>query len=89
MSQSTEEFMVALDEAFDRSEENGASFTDIRAGNLHKEVGGYDDSNHRMPACCGAMRNIMQNGDVILKQPEKGNGANLVIRYQVPRGKIR
>ena len=60
----------------------------LRAGDLHQELGDYPDpQKHRMPLCCEAMRNSMKRGDEIkIKgKPPKGDGANLVIRYNFPR----
>jgi hypothetical protein len=58
---------------------------DVSAGWLHGQVGQYPGPNHRMPVCCEVMRNEMRQGDVILNQPPKGNGASLNIRYMLPR----
>lgn len=57
----------------------------IRAGDLHKALGGYPGPNHRMPICCSAMYQAMDIGDEIVKAPPKGRGANLYIRYRLPR----
>jgi hypothetical protein len=57
----------------------------VKAGNLHRLVGGYPGSDHRMPVCCEVMRRNMIRGDEVLSEPPKGNGANLVIKYYFPR----
>lgn len=57
----------------------------IHAGDLHREVGGYPGYNTRLPCCCGAMRSLMQPGDKITQSPPKGNGANFVVVYHLPR----
>ena len=54
---------------------------EINSGELHRKLGGYPGKNHRMPVCCHAMRKMMREGDVIISQPPKGNGASLTIRY--------
>jgi hypothetical protein len=66
----------------------GAPHLDIKAGELHRKLGGYPapDGGHRMPDCCQVMKRLMQDGDTILKSPKKGKGASLVIRYVFPRG---
>lgn len=80
------DFEATLAEAFTQAERAGQPHIDIQAGELHRDVGGYPGSNHRMPTCCGAMREAMQDGrDEILKEPEGGKGASLRIRYQLPR----
>jgi hypothetical protein len=45
---------------------NGAGSVVVRAGDLHKRVGGYPGPDHRMPVCCGAMRRAMGSGDEVL-----------------------
>lgn len=63
-------------------------YVDVVAGNLHRKVGGYPPApgcNHAMPNCCRVMKKNMKDGDVILKQPPKGQGARVTIRYQLPR----
>ena len=54
---------------------------ELVSGDIHRELGGYPDPNHRMPSCCNAMRNLMSNDDEVLYSPKKGNGATLKIRY--------
>jgi 5-methylcytosine-specific restriction protein A len=56
-----------------------------KSGDLHRRVGGYPGSNHRMPMCCSAMRAMMKDGDIIVEQPPKGNGASLTLEYQLSR----
>ncbi len=58
----------------------------VRAGDLHREVGGYPDSNHRMPLCCAFMREAMRQGDAVESSPESVQGASLLIRYCIGRG---
>jgi len=65
--------------------EEGKPYVEVKSGELHSEVGSYPGSNHRMPVCCDVMRRNMKEGDEILQQPPKGKGANLVIRYKLPR----
>jgi hypothetical protein len=69
--------------------EHDAGFVDVNAGKLHRSVGGYPSDNHRMPLCCGVMREEMQPGDVILQEPPKGTGASLTIRYFLPRASTK
>ncbi|MFA7098268.1 MAG: HNH endonuclease [Gammaproteobacteria bacterium] len=58
-----------------------SEYVDLVSGDIHREVGGYPGSNHRMPSCCNAIRDIMYNDDEVLYSPKKGNGATLKIRY--------
>jgi len=59
----------------------------VRSGDLHKMAGGYPGPNHRMPVCCGVMDKNRSRGDKLVEAPHKGKGANLYIRYLLPRGK--
>ncbi len=65
----------------------GEVFAEINAGELHRRVGDYPGKNHRLPICCEVMRGALapDAGDVILEQPPSGQGANLTIRYVLPR----
>lgn len=59
---------------------------DVRAGDLHRRVGGYPaGGDHRMPLCCQVMKRIMGTGDRVLQEPASGQGATLTIRYRLPR----
>lgn len=57
----------------------------ITSKELHQFVGGYPGPNHRMPACCAAMYQAMQDGDVVDSRPPSGKGASLKITYNLPR----
>ncbi len=85
MSTNIEGFQTALSETLKTAENLGLVAVDVNSGNLHRRIGGYPGDNHRMPVCCDAMRHEMKAGDEIVSQPEKGKGASLVIRYQLPR----
>jgi hypothetical protein len=61
--------------------ESGQSYVDIESENLHREVGGYPNPNHRMPVCFEVMRRLMRAGDSVVKEPTSGQGATLIIRY--------
>lgn len=80
-----QDFRNRLAMEFRKAEANGESFLEIKSGDLHRKVGGYPSSNHRMPACCSVMRTGMQRGDKVVQEPPKGQGANLVIRCRLPR----
>ncbi len=81
----TEHFERALQSLLHGAEQNRLPFIDVRSGDLHGRVGQYPGPNHRMPICCNAMRKFMRSKDEILEGPPRGNGANLVIRYYLPR----
>ncbi|MCF6319619.1 MAG: hypothetical protein L3J83_10155 [Proteobacteria bacterium] len=78
-----EDFKKALKEILKNSIACGKDYIDVRAGDLHIEVGGYGEghSNHRMPTCCDVMYALMNENDEIIYAPPKKRGANLTIRY--------
>ena len=59
----TEDFRQVLQRSLDDAQRQGKEFLIVTAGDLHRRVGGYPGPNHRMPACCGAMRSLMRDGD--------------------------
>ena len=60
-------------------------FVDVKSGDLHRRIGGHIAYDHRMPVCCSVMKNSMKSGDIILHEPPSGQGASLIIRYNLPR----
>ncbi len=79
------DFQVQLDKIFHDAIERGLPYLDVRSGDLHRQVGGYPASNHRMPVCCVVMRKNMKAEDAVLYEPPKGSGATLQVRYIIPR----
>ena len=70
---------------FEEAEAVVLSYKDVRAGDLHRRVGGYPQPNHRMPTCCHAMYQAKCFDDKILQALPKGKDALLTIRYKLPR----
>ncbi len=60
---------------------NGKLHVDVESGKLHEQVGGYPDSNHKMPICQDVMIRMMRAGDSVLK--ESTEDQNLIIRYNL------
>ncbi len=81
----TEDFQMELDSIFTFAEEKHITAIIIKSGDLHRLIGGYPGTNHRMPICCNLMRKNMMSGDEVLFEPPSGEGATLTIRYQFPR----
>jgi len=79
------DFQRALQDILDSAERDGKAYVEVVSGGLHRLVGGYPGSNHRMPVCCRIMRRMMQSGDEVVNEPPKGAGATLIIRYHLPR----
>lgn len=68
------------------AENDGRSFIDIRAKDVHKGLWSYPArGQHNMPGCCSAMRSMMRPGDEVIEEPPSGKGANFVVRYMLPR----
>ncbi len=79
------EFDAALRKLLDEAAKAGMTELEVRAGALHRLVGGYPGTHHRMPSCCARMRAAMGPSDRIVHSPPKGNGANLCIAYRLPK----
>ena len=79
------DFQKELAALFLRTLEEGKSSVTVNSGELHRSLGGYPGTNHRMPVCCDAMYQEMRAGDQILSAPPKGKGASLTIQYLLPR----
>jgi len=83
-----EEFKAELHRMMLEAVKAGEGVVDINAGELHRRVGNYPDSNeHRMPVCCDVMKAAIAPdvGDRVLQEPPSGQGASLTIRYVLPR----
>lgn len=82
-----DDFRQALQRRFRQAEQAGAAYVEIKAGDLHREVGGYPApyGQHQMPVCRKIMRGLMGEDDEILSDPSTGQGSGLVIRYKIPR----
>jgi hypothetical protein len=78
-----DELMVMMREA----QRAGLDAVEIEAEELHRRVGGYPGRNHRMPGCCGVMREQFSQewGGSVIREPPSGQGASLRIRYRLPR----
>lgn len=87
MELTTEKFRRALTKLFSAAEDLGFTAVEVKAGNLHRRVGGYPGQDHRMPMCCEAMRQALASKDVVVSEPPSGRGASLTIRYALPRHK--
>jgi hypothetical protein len=83
---SVQEFRMALRSQLHRAHKRGLSHIDVKAGYLHRRLGGApDDPSHQMPSCCRAMYAEKKAGDVVIVRPPEGEGAALTIRYKLPR----
>jgi 5-methylcytosine-specific restriction protein A len=81
----SEDFQAALDKIFEESMRNKLKSITVVSGELHRKVGGYPGSNHRMPICCSVMKKNIKKDDKIIYEPPSGKGATLKIEYKLPR----
>lgn len=58
-----------------------SDYIDLISGEIHRTLGQYPGTNHRMPICCEVMYEKMNDDDKILHAPPKRKGATLKIRY--------
>ena len=76
-----QDFQTEPNAIIQSAKSQGLPYVDVNAGDLHRKVGDYSGSDHRMPVCCNVMRQNMQPSDSILNAPPEGDGARLTIRY--------
>jgi len=78
-------FEAALATQLAQAQALGRTAVEITSGDLHRSVGGYPGTDHRMPVCCRVLRKPIRAGDTIVDAPPKGNGATLTVRVRLPR----
>lgn len=81
----TADFKRELEAVFATETRLGRNHIVLRSGDFHRSLGVYPNPGHAMPTCCNVMRAAMKPGDQILRSPPKGQGANLVVRFMLPR----
>ncbi len=89
MDLSAEAFRAKLDEVLAKAESTGLATVDVNAGYLHRLLGGYPGTDHRMSVCCDVMRQALLPGDQVMVEPPKGKGASFIVRYRLPRATVR
>jgi hypothetical protein len=77
MTPSAWEFRNQLTIILNIARQNGKPYVDVDSSNLHKQVEGHSNANHRMPVCRDVMIRMMQRGDSVLKE----HGETVMIRY--------
>lgn len=65
----------------------GSPYIDVNSGRFHALCAQRYGAGNRMPDCCGVLYSHIRCGDEIMQLPNGngGNGANLIIRYRLPR----
>lgn len=77
------DFIYLIQELKNEYRAKGVESIEILVSDLHRKLGHYPGSNHRMPSCCNAMYDSMvsHKGDLIVTKPLKLRGGSLKIRY--------
>lgn len=77
------DFLLAIQELKNLSRSQALEYIEILSSDLHKKLGHYSGTNHRMASCSDAMYDSMveHKGDEVITKPPKGRGATLKIRY--------
>ena len=76
-----DDFVKEIMQMKQMAKDEGAAFIDIVSGDVHRKLGGYPGTNHRMSGCCDVMYELMKPGDEIIEAPPKGKGATVKVRY--------
>ena len=83
MSPTAWDFQNQLMAILNGARRSGQPYIDVESGNLHRQVGGFANSNHKMPVCCEVMKRMMRFGDSVLSETTSAQDATLTIRYTV------
>ncbi|WP_134703765.1 hypothetical protein [Ammoniphilus sp. YIM 78166] len=75
------QFREEIKQLINNAKAEGKTYIDIISGEVHRKLGGYPSSNHRMATCCEVMYSMMKPTDQVIYAIQKGKGARLVIRY--------
>jgi len=70
---------------FSKTEKIGDKKIIVNAGDLHRLIGGYPSKNHRIPVCCSVMRQVIQDGDIVVENNLIKDGTSFTIIYKLPR----
>ena len=79
------QFETTLSNRFISARDRGDQLIDVNAWELHASVAGYLGAGHMMEICCLVMHATLRAGDQILSRPRAGRGADLLVRYKLPR----
>lgn len=80
-------FRALISQKLQAAQNQGKTFIDLNAGDLHREAGGGTGNDVRVPTCVRAMKQAMnaEKGDKVLSEPAAGAGLSVTIRYILPR----
>ena len=70
-----------IEEWFKQAACLGRSVIAVKANDVHKALG----LKNRMPLVVHAMRSLMQENDLVAKEPPSGVGSDFIVVYRLPR----
>ena len=76
---STDDIRQYIAELKTSAKESGMNFIVLKSGDIHKEL----KLKSAMPQVCNAMRQSMNEGDVVLHTTPSGNSSTIEIQYYV------
>ena len=76
---STDDIRRYINELKKSAKENGKNCIVLKSGDIHKTLG----LKSAMPQVCNAMRQSMNEGDVVLHTTPSGNSSTIEIKYNV------
>lgn len=76
-----EVFKESLEDMLITAKEQGFEYLEVRAGNLHRKVGGYPSGHQCMRMCCDVMFQKMSDKDEVVYTPPVGKGATVKVKY--------
>ena len=76
---STDDIRHHIVELKKTAKESGNKFIVLKSGDIHKEL----NLKSRMPQVCNAMRQSMNEGDIVLHTTPSGNSSTIEIQYYV------
>jgi hypothetical protein len=80
-----DDYRARLRFLFDQTTKQGAPYVDVRAGDLYRESGAKPE-DRQMPNCCSVMKQeATDRAEILPGSPPSLQGANLAIRYLLPR----
>lgn len=85
MKPTTDDFRRELNKMLASALQLGFRAVEVKAGDLHRRVGAYPGTSHRMPICCEVLRQTMKAGDIVVHAPPSGKGASFIVRYYLAR----
>ena len=75
----TDDIRQHILELKESAKEAGKTFIVLKSGNIHKEL----KLKSAMPQVCNAMRQSMNDGDIVLHTTPSGNSSTIEIQYNV------